>query len=269
MTTFPDRPSAAPAAPPVRVELTPISSASVSPLAPPEQLRTRLAAELRDRIRSGEWAPGDKLPTEAELIERYGVSRSTVRAAIQQLESQGLTVTRHGVGTFVTRFGTSISAGLQELRSMSDTIRAHGMTPRMDYHQAEIRPASDAEADALDRPVGFQVLATARAVYADETLVAFSYEHIPLDLLPDGIDPASVHGSLFTLLEDRGVYPKTAVAQIHAIQGPEIGWGERPKNANYLLLDQMHYDADGVALLTSKTYFIEGRFQFSILRVRS
>lgn len=233
-----------------------------------EHLRTRLANDLRERLRAGDWAPGEQLPTEAELIAEYGVSRSTVRSALQQLERAGLTITRHGVGTFVSHVGQSIRAGLQELRSMSDTIRAHGMEPRMDYRRAELREASAEERVALHRPAPCRVLATTRAVHADDELVAFSYEVIPADLLAAGLDPAAVHGSLFALLEAGGVQPRTAIAEIHAVQDEDIGWGERPKGANYLLLRQTHYDGDGIAVLASRTYFIEGRFQFSILRVR-
>lgn len=152
---------------------------------------------------------------------------------------------------------------------MSDTIRAHGMTPRMVYHESVVRQATDEERQRLDRPEGCTVLATARAVHADDMLVAFSYEIIPTDLLDPQLNPKKVRGSLFALLEQRGVHPTTAVAHVHAIQGDDIGWGKRPDNANYLLLDQVHYDPGGTPIVTSKTYFIEGRFQFSILRVRS
>jgi GntR family transcriptional regulator len=231
-------------------------------------LHARLATSLRERLRDGEWAPGDQLPTEAELSADYGVSRSTVRAALVQLEKQGLTVTRHGLGTFVTPFGRAIKAGLQELQSMTDTIVAHGMEPRIDYRNAEIREATEEERAALERDAPCRVLATTRAVHADDVLVAFSYEGIPTELLPADLDPAAVRGSLFALLESSGAVPRTAVAGVHATRGRDIGWGERPRGATYLLLQQVHYDAHAVPLLCSKTYFVEGRFQFSILRVR-
>ncbi len=231
-------------------------------------LHARLAQSLRERLRDGEWAPGDQLPTEAELSADYGVSRSTVRAALVQLENQGLTVTRHGLGTFVTPFGRAIKAGLQELRSMTDTIVAHGVEPRIDYHSAEVREATEQERAALEREAPCRVLATTRAVHADDVLVAFSYEAIPMDLLPTDLDPAALRGSLFALLESSGAVPRTAVAGIHATRGKDIGWGERPRGATYLLLQQVHYDAQAVPLLSSKTYFVEGRFQFSILRFR-
>jgi GntR family transcriptional regulator len=231
-------------------------------------LHARLATSLRERLREGEWAPGDQLPTEAELSADYGVSRSTVRAALLQLEKQGLTVTRHGVGTFVTPFGRAIKAGLQELQSMTDTIVAHGMEPRIEYHSAEFREATEEERTALEREAPCRVLATTRAVHADDVLVAFSYEAIPAELLPPNFDPAVLQGSLFALLEASGAVPRTAVADVHAARGKDIGWGERPRGATYLLLQQVHYDASAVPLLCSKTYFVEGRFEFSILRVR-
>src|SRR5690606_8131127 len=65
-------------------------------------LSESVAADLRRRIAQGEWANGDRLPSEHALSEHYGVSRATIRTALQDLESRGMTVTRRGVGTFVT-----------------------------------------------------------------------------------------------------------------------------------------------------------------------
>ncbi|MEV4189191.1 GntR family transcriptional regulator, partial [Streptosporangium canum] len=62
-----------------------------------------LAADLRDRIVSGEFQPGDRLPIEPDLCVRYGVSRSTVREALRLLASQNLIRTVRGTtgGSFV------------------------------------------------------------------------------------------------------------------------------------------------------------------------
>lgn len=54
-------------------------------------------------VDSGALAAGAKLPTEPELSEQYGVSRITVRRAVQELASRGVLRVRHGRGTFVTR----------------------------------------------------------------------------------------------------------------------------------------------------------------------
>lgn len=231
-------------------------------------LRVQLAESLRERLDAGEWQVGQQLPTETELAQEYGVSRSTVRSSLQQLETQGLTITRHGVGTFVSPYGQAIKAGLQELRSMTDTIRTHAMEPRMEYESIEYRGASEEEAAELRIRPGEEVLATRRAVYADDVIVAYSYETTPARLLPSGLRTDQVHGSLFALLDAAGTVPQTAVTDIHAASGPQIGWGERDPDQLYVYLRQVHFDEHAVPVMFSRTYFHEGRFEFSVLRVR-
>lgn len=231
-------------------------------------LRVQLVDSLRERLELGEWTEGDQLPTETELATEYGVSRSTVRSALQQLETLGRTITKHGIGTFVSPYGHAITAGLQELRSMTDTIRAHGMTPRMDYHSIEFRSATEEEATELALAKGARVLATARAVLADEVVVAYSYETIPADYLPSDLKESDVEGSLFLLMDEAGVIPQNAVAEIRAASGPDIGWGERDPNMLYVYLLQTHYDASARPVVMSRTYFHDGRFRFLVLRVR-
>jgi GntR family transcriptional regulator len=61
----------------------------------------RVAADLRRRVQSGEWAPGDQIPSVAQLAEHYATSRTTVQKSIRMLVDEGILVTRHGWGTFV------------------------------------------------------------------------------------------------------------------------------------------------------------------------
>lgn len=67
-----------------------------------EPLAEQAAEALLDRIRSGEWALGQKLPGETTLAPQLGVGRSTVREAIRQLAGRGVLATRQGAGVFVT-----------------------------------------------------------------------------------------------------------------------------------------------------------------------
>jgi GntR family transcriptional repressor for pyruvate dehydrogenase complex len=60
-----------------------------------------VVAQLTDHIHNGELGPGDKLPTESEIMLEQGVSRSVVREAISRMQAAGLVETRHGIGTFV------------------------------------------------------------------------------------------------------------------------------------------------------------------------
>ena len=207
-----------------------------------KSLGRELADELRRRILAGDFPPGSKLPSEADIGAEYEVSRVTVRTALQALESRGLADIRHGSGTFVSNNADGIRAGLQELRSMTETIREMGHEPTMDRRALELRPATDREAAKLGIDVGDQVWSVERAVHVDGEPVAFSHDVIATAVLPAPTPDRSGtidltreqlgNGSVFAELEARGLLMVRSLAEI----------------------------------LYSRTYFVEGKFQFVILR---
>ncbi|GAC1425193.1 MAG: hypothetical protein PVS3B3_36170 [Ktedonobacteraceae bacterium] len=67
----------------------------------PIPLYSQLKQHIRNEIELGIYRPGDKRPSETEMLQRYGVSRITVRQALNKLESEGLVVRRHGRGSLV------------------------------------------------------------------------------------------------------------------------------------------------------------------------
>ncbi|MCX6026842.1 MAG: winged helix-turn-helix domain-containing protein, partial [Chloroflexi bacterium] len=79
-------------------------------------LHAKAFKALEDWIRSGRFKPGEKLPSEDELSDRLGISRSTLREALGYLETHGLISRRQGIGTFVTHpYGTGLIGGLERL----------------------------------------------------------------------------------------------------------------------------------------------------------
>ncbi|GAA5193802.1 GntR family transcriptional regulator [Rugosimonospora acidiphila] len=66
-----------------------------------ESVYRTIANQLQDRINSGEWLPGQRMPTESALVAEFGVNRLTVRQALAQLQQIGMVNIRHGSGTFV------------------------------------------------------------------------------------------------------------------------------------------------------------------------
>jgi GntR family transcriptional regulator len=94
-------------------------------------LSLQLADLLRGEIRHGQRPPGSQLPTEAEFLERYRVSRKTVRTALQQLVNEGLVVTRKGYGSYVRE---------------RPPIRRVSSNRRHAVHRASGKPIFDTEA---------------------------------------------------------------------------------------------------------------------------
>ncbi|RMV21298.1 GntR family transcriptional regulator, partial [Pseudomonas savastanoi] len=74
---------------------------SAAPKRRQHSLATDLVTELSQRILLGKIAPGQKLPSENQIVREHGVSRTVVREAISKLQASGLVVTHHGIGTFV------------------------------------------------------------------------------------------------------------------------------------------------------------------------
>ncbi|WP_303132218.1 UTRA domain-containing protein [uncultured Olsenella sp.] len=104
---FPTLPD--PSAPDVSCSLTQPVLASEGPL------HAQLASALRQAIATREWRQGDAIPSESELMARYGLSRGTVRRAIRTLVEEGLLVSRKGSGTFVTEGGLARPSVLRPL----------------------------------------------------------------------------------------------------------------------------------------------------------
>jgi GntR family transcriptional regulator len=229
-------------------------------------LPQQLADAIRVRIRAQEWAVGAQLPTEAELVTHYGVSRATVRQGIKQLEGQGLVVVQRGRGTFLAD-RSGINAGMQELASISTTITNMGFKSSMRYRRRSIRTASDAERQQFELPAGAEVLDIQRKILADNQTVAFSYDILPRWVFPPHFRPAHLQGSVFGFLaENGGLRPTRAVAQVHAVRSDSIGWDDANEHQLYILLDQLQFDEHRRPFMHSRSFFLEGKFNFTVIR---
>ena len=115
--------------------------------APGLPLYRRIQADLRDRIHSGELAPGSQVETEQELMARYDVSRATVRQALSGLVSDGLVEIRRGLGTYVRK--AAMEHRLGGFYSYSQEIERHGMKPGTRVRSLRVVEASERVAAVL------------------------------------------------------------------------------------------------------------------------
>lgn len=92
-------------------------------------LYQQIATRLREEAVNGLYDPSGKLPSEAQLCERFGVSRITVRQALDMLEEEGTVQRKQGKGTYVS--GKQIRHGLDALRSFHDSMVLQGLKPEM------------------------------------------------------------------------------------------------------------------------------------------
>jgi DNA-binding FadR family transcriptional regulator len=87
-------------------------------------LVTDVADRLAESIRSCEIRPGEKMPTETEIVRKFGVSRTVVREAISSLQAAGLIETRRGIGSFVRSAATGLEIGIkpQSIVTLRDVL---------------------------------------------------------------------------------------------------------------------------------------------------
>jgi GntR family transcriptional regulator len=171
------------------------------------QLVERLAAA----IAGGRLKEGEALPAERLLAQRLGVSRTTVRRALDELTLRGLVASRHGSGTFVA--STRLEQPLARLSSFSEDMRARGRRPGFTWIERGVAAPSPEEAIALGLTSGERVARFVRVRLADGEPLAVERAAVAARHLPD---PAAVGGSLYAALQARGLEPVRALQHLRA-----------------------------------------------------
>jgi len=143
-------------------------------------LYSRVEAVLAGEIADGGLKVGDQLPTEDNLIARFGVSRITVRRAIQNLVSRGLVEIRRGKGTFVA--APKITQDLKELSGFVEDMHALGRKPTARVVGKEIVTADATVAHQLALTKGEHVVRIRRVRLADGIPLSFDETYLPLEI---------------------------------------------------------------------------------------
>lgn len=129
----------------------------------PVPLYYQVSQQIEHAISSGQLGPGARLDNEISLADQFGLSRPTMRRAIQELVDKGLLVRKRGVGTQVVHGRVTRPV---ELTSLFDDLARGNQAPRTTLLVNEIIPASDKVAGFLDVPVGARVLRLRRLRFA-------------------------------------------------------------------------------------------------------
>jgi GntR family histidine utilization transcriptional repressor len=145
----------------------------------------RVKAWLKDGLSRGRWPAGALMPSEAELVERFGVSRMTVNRALRELQAEGLLVRRQGAGTFAAPLHRVASQ--LTIRDLHDEIESGGHAHSASVHLARQEAATPALAERLGLQPGAPVF---------HTLIVHRRDGVPLQCEDRYVNPAAAPGYL-------------------------------------------------------------------------
>ena len=232
--------------------------------------RQTLADQVRDLLLSdlfaGRFASGEKLPNEDVLGERFEVSRATVREAVRGLVEAGYLSRVHGSGTYVTGAPPRQHA-LEATLSYREMIVAAGAEPGLEILRAEVRAADTEESVRLDL-VDQDVLVVERVRTADGKPVVYSYDRLPVHLLPVPLDVDGLDPSLYALLAACGhevrsasarLLPVVADSYLARVLGVKLGTPLQH-------IDETDYDVNGKPVLVSAEWHVADVFELRINR---
>lgn len=213
--------------------------------ASPQPLYWQVEHDLRERITSGIWSPGDRIPSEHELGELYGASRITIRQALGNLASEGLLSREPGRGTFVRDWPSArsrVASFTEEMMRLGVEIATRMLIQR-------IEPADDTVASRFECKPGEPVCRVDRLRLSDGEPLAVQRSRLPAARFP-GLESADLTGSLYRYLrETYGVGPAESdeVIFVRSIrEDPDAGEALNiPPDACVFLIERLTFDDDG------------------------
>lgn len=222
-------------------------------------------------IEEGTYQPGEQLPSEEDLAAQLGISRPTLREALNRLEQDGVIVRRHGVGTFVSRHTPILESGLEVLESLERQARRRGLDTEVAHLSVSERPATREEREMLLLPdhETVEVLSVDRVIAIAGEPVAYLRDVVPQTYLRQQDLGDRFSGSVLDiLLQQDTVLPVTSRAQVSAENADAhvaSQLGIRKGTALLKLVGQL-YSQDETVLDYSTSHFIPGHFKLHVTR---
>lgn len=220
----------------------------------PGPLYLALSRRIGAAIEGGRLAPGDCLPSERDLAASTGLSRVTVRKALQTLAAAGRLVQRQGSGTFVALQVEKVEQSLSQLTSFTEDMARRGRKVTSTWLARGLHAPTTEETMVLGLGVRDRVARLARVRRADGVALAIERAALPADILPD---PGAVEGSLYAGLSGLGMRPVRGVQRISATNlGPgDAALLEVAAGAAGLRIERISYLSSGrVAEFTRSLY---------------
>ncbi len=225
--------------------------------------------ELSQAI-GAEYRAGDRLPAEPALAAAYGVSRATMREALQSLAVAGLVQRVHGVGTFVATVSSKVESALDVDLGVTEAVRAASQRVGVQVLRADEMPAPVEVGERLGLSPAGRVLWIERVILANDVPAVAAVDAVPVAVANRARTPYE-GGSVYRFLEaDCGVQLAGGSATVTAVKADRrVSRALRiAEDEPVLRITQVERDSDGNAVLYSEEQYVPNLFELTIRRTR-
>ena len=237
-----------------------------------KNLSDTVKAELFDYIDNLDVEKGTKLPPENVIAQNYGVSRVTVRRALDELEQEGVIIRIHGRGTFVNPQAKQFKINLGVSQELSRLVARSGYKIDIRLKGVEKMPADIMIAKSLEIPTGSTLVGVERAYYADGHLAIGCQDFIAEELFADPpvYEDWEQNSSYDVVRTKAGKLVNRDWIQIKTILPSELrsisGIEKEFESDSILMFYGLTYGQDNKPLIYGKTYYDTDYIRFNLAR---
>jgi GntR family transcriptional regulator len=222
-------------------------------------------------IQSGEFNNNNQLPTEKILVEKFNVSRSTIRSALQSLEDDNVIKKLQGVGTFLTHENFLLKMRIDRVKGFYQLLKDTGHEPSI-REEGVIRKSTFKKiSKQLNQPDHAEILVIKRTLLADGKPAIHLREYIPITALTREPKVKELPNSIFEISEEflsqrieysiSEIIPAIADSEMMKILGLQ-------KKQPILRLEEIHFNPDNEPIILSEVFVNDHIIRFSVIRTR-
>lgn len=226
----------------------------------------QVAEIIRQRLREGQWAPGELIPSESGLCDMFGVSRTAIRQALGVLVDEGLLQKEKGRGTFVSR--PHVALAVQELRGFYDEMAVLGRVVSNEVRRQEVVAVPPHVAPELGVPMHAGVLLLERVRGVDREPLVHVRTYLPLPRFEALLDMDLSQRSLYAVLaEEFGVEARGGRRRIDAVAATaeQARLLKVPSRSPVLRVTATNTDADGTPFEHFEAWYRADQTSFEIV----
>jgi GntR family transcriptional regulator len=228
---------------------------------------------LRDRvaelIREDGLKPGDKLPTEAQLTQRFKISRPAIREALKLLEQDDLIYVEHGRGRFVSAISAvQVDRPITVFESVTDMTKHYGYTTVNKVLSIAEESPDKLVMEKLQLKPSDRAIRIERLRLQKEEPIMYCVDYVPRSIIPTRLYDIDWSGSLLALLEQYKNKPRMSAAIVSAVMLPNdvVERNDLRDFGPALLITETCFNAAGIPVIYAIDYHRGSHFSFSLTR---